>query len=67
MRNSLDDLKSTLEKIRKEQHPEIPAEVIEKIIIAQAENQDNAFKRQSETERIIDDFVRSINREEGSL
>ena len=62
MRNSLDDLKRTLEAIRKERHPEIPAAVIEKIVEAQAENQDNASKRQAETERIIDEYVRTINR-----
>jgi len=65
MRNSLDDLKRTLEKIRMEKHPEIPAAVIEKIVEAQAENQDNASKRQAETERIIDEYVRTLNREGG--
>lgn len=67
MRNSLDDLKMTLETIRREKHPEIPAEVIEKIIVVQAENQDNASKRQSETEKIIDEYVRSLGREGGSV
>lgn len=66
MKNSLDDLKSTLEAIRREKHPDIPTDVIERIVEAQTGNQDNAAKRQAETERIIDEFVHSINREEAS-
>ena len=66
MKNSLDDLKSTLEAIRREKHPDINSDVIERIVEAQAGNQDNAVKRQAETERIIDEFVRSINREGAS-
>ena len=66
MKNSLDDLKSTLEAIRREKYPNIPSDVIERIVEVQAGNQDNAAKRQAETERIIDEYVRSIGREGAS-
>ena len=64
MRNSLEDLKNTLEKIRVEKHPEIPSDVINKIILAQAENQDNPSNRQADTERIIDEYLNSVGHEE---
>lgn len=64
IRNSLNDLKRTLEDIRQEKHPEIPAEVIERIVEVQANNQDNATKRQAETEKIIDEYIKSSTRGE---
>ena len=67
MRNSLDDIKRTLEKIRKEKYPDIPKEIIEKIVMVQAENQDNASKRQTETERVIDDYLQGIGQGGGTL
>lgn len=67
MKNSLDELKATLNEIRREKHPNIPVDVINQIVEAQAKNQDNATKRRTETELIIDSYVRSLDREEKTL
>lgn len=64
MKNSLDDLKATLERIRKEKYPSIPATVIEEIVSVQMANQDNPAKRQAETIKVIDRYAALIKGEE---
>lgn len=64
MKNSLDDLKATLERIRKEKYPAIPSAVIEEIVSVQMANQDNPAKRQAETIKVIDRYAARIKSEE---
>lgn len=66
MKNSLEELKETLERIRKEEYPHIPASVIEEIVDAQMANQDNPTKRNAETMKIIDRYAAMIKGEESS-
>lgn len=66
MKNSLEELKETLERIRKEKYPHIPASVIEEIVDAQMANQDNPTKRNAETMKIIDRYAAMIKGEESS-
>lgn len=64
MKNSLDELKATLERIRKEKYPSIPTSVIDEIVEVQMANQDNPAKRQAETIKVIDHFAALIKSEE---
>lgn len=44
--NNLDELRNALEKIRQENYPEIPKELIEKLLTIEYENQDDRWKLQ---------------------
>lgn len=57
MRSNLKELLSVLEEIRSTEHPDIPAEIIEQIVIAQYENQDNRVQARSKTIKIVSDFL----------
>ena len=57
MRSNLNELLSVLEEIRASKYPEIPAEVIEQIVLAQYENQDNRVQGRSQTMKIVSDFL----------
>lgn len=65
MKDNLSELKATLEEIRKKEYPDIPQEVIEKIITEQFNHQDNPGKRQSETLRVITEFANKLSSTEG--
>lgn len=65
MKDNLSELKVTLEEIRKKEYPDIPQEVIEKIITEQFKHQDNPGKRQSETLRVITEFANKLSSTEG--
>ncbi len=65
MKNSLDELKETLERIRLEKYPSVPKELITEIIEAQYENQDNPARRESETQRIIYKYASELTVEDG--
>ena len=54
------DLISVLEEIGSEQHPEIPASLIQKIITAQFSSQDDRTKARHDTQIIIDDYLKTI-------
>ncbi len=54
MKNDNDELLAVLEKIRKEKHPEIPAEVIETIAKIQRDNQESAAVRQGKMKNYFD-------------
>lgn len=60
MKNNLDELRNTLESIRKEKYPDIPAELISAIITIQNQNQDNPAKRQGETQKLIIQYANQI-------
>ena len=57
MRSNLKELLSVLEEIRSTEHPGIPAEIIEQIVIAQYENQYNRVQARSKTIKIVSDFL----------
>lgn len=62
MRNEIEieELLRVLETIRLEQYPDIPAEVIRNIVIAQFENQDDRALGRRNTKKIIEDFLREV-------
>lgn len=64
MKNSLDELLATLEKIRSEQFPDVPAELLKEIVEIENEYQDKPGQRQSETIKLIMKFADSISVEE---
>ncbi|MDO3679808.1 DNA modification system-associated small protein [Paenibacillus ehimensis] len=62
MRNEIEveELLRVLETIRSEQYPDIPAEIIREIVIAQFENQDDRTLGRRNTKKIIDDFLKEV-------
>ena len=59
-RSNLDDLLSVLEEIRAKEYPDIPEEVIKKIVYAQYENQDSRAAGRQLTMKAISDFLNTI-------
>ena len=57
----VNDLIAVLEKIRSEKYPDVPADVIKKIVMAQFENQDNLGNRRSSTNNVIQEFLNSVS------
>ena len=57
MRSNLKELLSVLEENRAKEHPEIPAEVIEQIVLAQYDNQDNRVISRTKTMKIVSDYL----------
>ena len=64
-RSNLNELLAVLEDIRARKYPEIPPEVIEKIVITQYENQDDRVLARSKTVQAIADFLHSVSIERG--
>ena len=66
-RSNLKELLKVLEEIREKEYPDIPAEVIEQIVIAQFDNQDNRVQARSRTITIVSEFLSSatVSGEEG--
>lgn len=62
-RSNLSDMLSVLEEIRAKDFPEIPSEVIEKIVYAQYDNQDNRSQARTETMKIISEFMSAVRTE----
>lgn len=56
-RSNLDELMTTLEEIREKDCPDVPMEVIEKIALAQYDNQDDRTAARTETMTIISDYL----------
>ncbi len=59
-RDNLEELLDVLETIRQEKYPEIPQEVIKKIVIAQFDNQDKRLEARNKTTRIVSDFINAF-------
>lgn len=59
-RSNLSELISVLESIRATEYPDIPPEIIEKIVHAQYDNQDDRGAARSKTMRIISEFMNSL-------
>lgn len=62
-RSNLDELLDVLEGIRKEKYPQIPAEVIKQIVIAQFDNQDKRLEARAQTNAIVNEFLNSAVKE----
>lgn len=56
----INELISVLEKIRSEQHPEIPSSLIKEIVNAEFLSQDDRTKARHDTQKIIDGFLKTI-------
>lgn len=56
----INELISVLEKIRAEQHPEIPASLIQEIVNAEFSSQDDRTKVRHDTQKVIDDFLKTV-------
>ena len=57
----VEDLIATLEKIRSERYPGISESLMKNIVIAEFGNQDNRVKGQKETQKVIEEFLRTLN------
>lgn len=66
-RSNLNELISVLESIRATEYPDIPPEVIEKIVQAQYDNQDNRGMARTKTMRIISEFMNSVTSDGGDV
>ena len=56
----INELISVLEKIRAEQHPEIPASLIQEILNAEFSSQDDRTKARHDTQKVIDVFLKTV-------
>ena len=54
----INELISVLEKIRSEQHPEIPASLLQEIVNAEFSSQDDRKQARHDTQKVIDDFLK---------
>lgn len=57
MNNNLNELMSALEEIRSTDYPEVPKELLEKILSVEYENQDNRAEAQTKTIKLLDDYL----------
>jgi len=55
--NNLDELRNALEKIRQENYPEIPKELIEKLLTIEYENQDDRVEAAKKVLKAIDEYL----------
>lgn len=58
------ELLNVLEAIRREQYPDIPAELISSIVDAQFEKQDNREQARKDTRDLVDAFLATITPEQ---
>jgi len=56
----IEELVRVLEDIRSSKYPDIPAELIEKIVYAQFVKQDDRAQARKETKNLVDDFMKTI-------
>ena len=56
----INELISVLEKIRAEQHPEIPASLLQEIVNGEFSSQDDRTKARRDTQKVIDDFLKTV-------
>ena len=55
--NNLDELRNALEKIRQENYPEIPQELIEELLTIEYENQDDRVEAAKKVLKAIDEYL----------
>lgn len=59
-RQNLNELLKVLEEIRSNKFPDVPKELIERIAVAQFDNQDDRNKARTETVNLISEYVNKI-------
>jgi len=55
--SNLNELRNALEKIRQENYPEIPQELIEKLLTIEYENQDDRVEAAKKVLNTIDEYL----------
>ena len=60
MNNNLDELCETLETIRKEVDPELPKDIVEKLLKIEYDHQDNRVEAQTKAVKLIDDYFTTL-------
>ena len=55
--SNLNELRNALEKIRQENYPEIPQELIEKLLKIEYENQDDRVEAAKKVLKTIDEYL----------
>jgi uncharacterized protein YfeS len=55
--SNLNELRNALEKIRQENYPEIPQELIEKLLTIEYENQDDRVEAAKKVLKTIDEYL----------
>lgn len=55
--SNLNELRNALEKIRQENYPEIPQELIEKLLTIEYENQDDRVEAAKKVLKAIDEYL----------
>lgn len=55
--SNLNELRNTLEKIRQENYPEIPQELIEELLTIEYENQDDRVEAAKKVLKAIDEYL----------
>lgn len=60
----VEELLKVLEAVRSEKYPSIPAGLIEAIVHAQFENQDNLEQGSRITRKLVDEYMKDINLDE---
>ncbi|MGG6309218.1 hypothetical protein [Paenibacillus macerans] len=60
----VEELLKVLEAVRSEKYPGIPAELIEAIVYAQFENQDNLEQGSRITRKLVDEYMKDITLDE---
>lgn len=58
--SNLNELRNVLEKIRQENYPEIPQELIEELLTIEYENQDDRVKAAKKVLKAIDEYLAEI-------
>ena len=59
-RQNLNELLAVLEEIRSKEIPDVPKEMIERIVLSQYDNQDDRNKARTDTMRVIAEYVNKI-------
>ena len=63
---SLDDILTTIEKIRTEQFPEIPQELVRQIIEIEAKSVDDERFLMRQINQLVDNYIDEMEREENA-
>ncbi len=60
LNNNLEELLNTLETIRKDEYPELPKDLLERLLKIEYDNQDNRVEAQTKAVKVIDEYFTKI-------
>ncbi len=60
MNNNLEELLKTLETIRNDEYPELPKDLLEKLLKVEYDNQDNRVDAQTKAVKLIDEYFTTL-------